>query len=74
MFSRVEAILGDKLISDPNGLYGIQAYITDLCSRGHEAQKYWFPMQGWYERDTTDKFAAVVAKDTGENNAIFARH
>ena len=33
MFSRVEAILGDKLVSDPNGLYGIQAYITDLCSR-----------------------------------------
>ena len=56
MFSQLDVVLNDTVISQSHGMYGYEAYLTNLLSFSPEVKKTQMYMEGW-EDDEAGKFS-----------------
>jgi len=55
MFSQLDVVLNDTVISQSHGMYGYEAYLTNLLSFSPEVKKTQMYMEGWVD-DEANKF------------------
>ena len=59
MFSQIDVVLNDTVISQSSNMYGYKCYLSNLLSYTPEVKNAQMYMQGW-ERDTPEKFSLVT--------------
>ncbi len=72
LFSNVEVIVGDKTISDANGLYPQRAYMETLLDTNPDSENSELQKELWY-RDTPGQFQAFACAAGSPNIGLVSR-